>query len=351
MEYECPVCGVLVDQNATECPACGEVFAVDDVDQNQDVQDIQEVPPEEAGESEEPPEETNDVTSPEDISETCPLCGGNRYSPESGDLVSCLDCGNVYTKQFPAGGTENSWKWKFWIGLVFILIGDFGFALASYLHNVYRWSPLGDLYLGYGWMDSLLGAVGVIIFIIGLILFAWSFKRERVVQCPNCKVHMLESDLLPPPEDEEDEVTLEGVIEDLEEEVLECPNCGASTGIFDKECPSCGVPFEVVEDVVEMDEHAEVFTEDDVQLSDGPVIEESVVGEELIEEQVIMESLEYKEEQDEIEDNGTMALLDEMESELELDEDGHTECPGCGTIIDGNDPECPICGEQINGGG
>ena len=178
-------------------------------------------------------------------SDGCPSCGSEEYTAQKSDMVSCNNCGNVYLKDDLLDGPDTSWKWKFWGGLILILVGDFGFAFVSYIHNVARWSPLGEMYLGYGRLDSMLGAVGVIIFIVGLFLFAWSFKRDREVDCPSCGVHIRESDLLPVPEEEEPEteVRISDVMGEIED-VAECPQCSAPTSIFDIECSVCGVEFD-----------------------------------------------------------------------------------------------------------
>ena len=270
----CPLCGTVVDADVSECPSCGEQFspvegaaAEPEYDEETVTEETQElfVPdevPEEKPESDmglcetcgtalsddgkcpecQPPEEGAKA------SDGCPLCGSKSYTKESGDLVSCSGCGNVYVKKdFEPEG--QNWKWKFWIGLVFILVGNVGVALGSYIHNVFRWSPLGRMYLGYGWLDQMVGVVGIVIFILGLILFAWSFKREREVQCPSCKVIIRESqfDIYEPEEEEEElpkEVAVKSALDEIGE-MVECPSCGASVSMFDTSCPSCGTLFEL----------------------------------------------------------------------------------------------------------
>ena len=159
-----------------------------------------------------PPEISDEAT------DGCPICGSGSFTVESGDLVSCGDCGNVYIRK-EYGGAEQSWKWKFWVGLVFIVVGDIGIALGSYVHNVLEWSPLGSMYLGYGFLDQLVGIVGIVLFVVGLILFAWSFKREREVQCPSCKVIVLEEQLTEAEEEEEDIIPEELAVESALEEI------------------------------------------------------------------------------------------------------------------------------------
>ncbi len=304
--------------------------------------------------------------------DVCPSCGSKDYTLQKGDLVSCDNCGNVYIHENKIDGPDNSWKWKFWGGLILILVGDFGFALASYLHNALRWSPLGDMYLGYGWMDSMLGGLGVVIFIVGLVLFAWSFKRDREVDCPSCGVHIKESDLLPiPDEDEiepEDEIKLSDVMGEIED-VAECPQCGAPSTIFDIECSDCGALFdteEFDEDIIEDEFMEDEFTDDVISetIIEEEVVEEEIAEiEELTEEQMIIDSLELKDDsalepETEIPLNGkSQEVLEEMESELELDEDGLDlgedsgyECPECSSVIDKGAKECPVCGNSMAGG-
>ncbi len=295
----------------------------------------------------------------DESSEGCPSCGSMDHTSQQGDLVSCDNCGNVYVHEIKIDGPDTSWKWKFWLGLVFILVGDFGFALASYLHNVVQWSPLGEMYLGYGWMDSMLGGVGVVIFIVGLVLFGWSFKRDREVDCPSCGVHINESDLLPVPDEDEfepeEEIRLSDVMGEIED-VAECPECGSPTTIFDIECSDCGALF----DTEEFEE--EIIDDEFIGEETSEIIEEEVIEiEELSEDQIIIDSLELKDVEPEAEmeaplNGKSLEVLEAMESELELEDedelnlDSGFECPECASIIDHGAKECPVCGNAIAGG-
>lgn len=342
----CKTCDAALSQDAEVCEACGEA-----------VSPIEEEP---------------------EKSDGCPSCGCSEFTPQKGDMVSCNDCGNIYLIEDVIDGPDTSWKWKFWGGLILILIGDFGFAFISYVHNVARWSPLGDMYLGYGRVDSMLGAVGVTIFIVGLVLFAWSFKRDREVDCPSCGIHIKESELLPVPEEEEPEteVRISDVMGEIED-VAECPNCSAPTSIFDIECSVCGVEFEAEgfdEEVLD-DEFSEADPIDGEYIEEVTVeeTEEVIEGEFNEEDQLIMDSLELKEEEPEVPvieepeftpDN--LDVLESMESELELDGDGLGgeldmdinkepdalfECPECSSTIEPGSKECPVCGSYIDTGG
>ncbi len=318
------------------------------------------------------------TVSKEEEADGCPSCGAKEFTAQKNDMVSCNNCGNIYLKDDQLDGPDTSWKWKFWGGLIMILVGDFGFAFVSYVHNVARWSPLGEMYLGYGRMDSMLGAVGVIIFIVGLFLFAWSFKRDREVDCPSCGIHIRESDLLPVPEEEEEtktDIRISDVMEEIED-IAECPQCGAPTSIFDIECSVCGVEF----DTEGFDE--EILDEDfsEIEVGEGEFIEEVTVEEtvevingEFDEESLIMDSLELKEEELEepvVEDPDApdnLELLESMESDLDIDDASlgegldknlgdvpklaTFECPECDSAIEPGSKECPVCGSYIDTGG
>ncbi|KYK26211.1 MAG: hypothetical protein AYK23_03225 [Candidatus Proteinoplasmatales archaeon SG8-5] len=404
------MCGSVVDASATECQNCGEPFApVDDegfttapveteevatgeevvedeyaeeepmapedelseesfegdtefiegeeFDEDSEFpDDLEEGELEITEEFEEETTELGDEEAPEPAmvsSEGCPICGSKLFTVESGDLVSCDDCGNVYIKKEELLPPEQNWKLKFWVGLIFIIIGDIGVALGSYVHNVYRWSPLGDLYLGYGWLDQAVGIVGVIIFILGLLLFAWSFKRDRLVTCPSCKVVIRELELLPYEEEEEPEQEAEDIETAVEEigEIGECPHCGAQVSVFDEVCANCDSPLGQTEEFEVTEELTEEVSEEEPEVEpEGPVD-----ASELDETDIIMESLEYLEEEVQAEeeipeenDEGLKALR-EIEEEFGDTEEEAT-CPECGMLIEPGAPNCPICGADLTGG-
>ena len=378
-EFVCPMCGTSVGADVVECPGCGEKFTpIEDETTDLDDEFIEEPSIEDEDVYEETTyEESEEVLEvPEDVGEVaycpdcdtqldedgncptcsppvhtdeatdgCPICGSKSFSVESGDLVSCSDCGNVYIRK-EYGGIEQSWKWKFWVGLVFILVGDLGVALGSYVHNVMGWSPLGQMYLGYGWIDQIVGVVGIVLFTLGLILFAWSFKREREVQCPSCKVIVQESQLTEAEPEEEEEVPEELAVETaLEEigEVMECPACGAEVSMFDTSCPSCGVLFEIE------DEYDDEY-EEPLEEPEEAEPEKLLSGSEIDENELVMESLELEEP----EINGeSLEALDELESSLEesLDDLDMNTCPSCGAIVGKGLDTCPGCGATLNGEG
>ena len=300
-----------------------------------------------------------ECTSPEKIDEAidgCPICGSKNFIVESGDLVSCADCGNVYIRK-EYGGAEQSWKWKFWVGLVFIVVGDIGVALGSYVHNVMGWSPLGNMYLGYGWMDQLVGIIGIVLFVLGLVLFAWSFKRDREVQCPSCKVIILESELKEVEEEEEevipDELAVESALEEIGEAV-ECPSCGAEVSIFDTSCPNCGVLFEM-EDVFDQEPEDTESSGDFVEISENDEPVELKHGSELDVDEMIMESLELEGPPESVElDGDSLDALNELESAFDApleDEMEIISCPSCGAMIGKGLDTCPGCGATIGDDG
>ncbi len=299
-----------------------------------------------------PPEISDEAT------DGCPICGSGGFTVESGDLVSCGDCGNVYIRK-EYGGAEQSWKWKFWVGLIFIVVGDIGVALGSYVHNVVQWSPLGNMYLGYGWMDQLVGIVGIVLFVVGLVLFAWSFKREREVQCPSCKVIVLENQLTEAEDEEEDiipdELAVESALEEIDE-IVECPSCGEEVSMFDTSCGSCGAMFEMEDEFDEELVEPEDLLEEPAD--EEPADEEPAEikhGSELDENEMVMESIELDGPEESVELNGdTKNALNELESALDTSLEDEMEivtCPSCGAMVGKGLDTCPGCGEPIDSEG
>jgi predicted amidophosphoribosyltransferase len=354
------MCGTVVDASVSECPGCGESFSPVEVSEETVTEEVQEltVPRDSAPEPEfgiceacdgplndegkcptcQPPERVAKA------SDGCPICAGKEFTKESGDLVSCTGCGNVYVrKQFEP--TPQSWKMKFWVGLIFIMIGNVGVALGSYVHNVMQWSPLGDMYLGYGWMDQIVGAIGIVLFILGLILFAWSFKREREIQCPSCKVVIRESEfeIYEPPEEEEvipKEVSVKSALDEIGE-MMECPSCGAEVSMFDSSCSNCGAVFEM--------DATEAELQPEFEIKEKPAPGKLLSASELDEDEMIMESLELEKDEDHLNGNG-MAALDELESAFEIPLEKGITCKTCGARVGKGLDTCPGCGEPLNGG-
>lgn len=364
-DFVCPMCGSAVNASASECPGCGEPFSSVEpkgtepefieetvTEVTEEFQDDKDTALPKFGSCEEcdsplAKDGSCPTCSPMEMaadgSDGCPLCSSTEFSVESGDLVSCSGCGNVYVRAEFEPPTQN-WKWKFWIGLVFILVGNVGVALGSYVHNVARWSPLGNLYLGYGWIDQFVGVIGIVLFILGLILFAWSFKREREVQCPSCKVIVREGQLteFEPEEEEElpESVAVESALEEIGE-MAECPSCGASVSMFDTSCSNCGEVFDIEMD---LEKAADVTAEET-----GPT--KYLSASELNEEEMVMDSLELETPQDEMELNGNgLAALNELESAFEqslAEKSGGMACPTCGATVGKGMKSCPGCGEAL----
>ncbi len=386
------MCGTDVGADVSECPGCGESFLSLDNDElapeqefyektiTEEIEEVMTAPDDELTVHEDvvqiiPEDEglavpevvdycpdcesqlADDGSCPgctssemsDEATDGCPICGSKSFTVESGELVSCGDCGNVYIlKEFT--GAEQSWKWKFWVGLIFIVVGDLGVALGSYVHNVLEWSPFGTMYLGYGWMDQLVGFVGIILFILGLVLFAWSFKREREVQCPSCKVIVLKEQLIEVEADEDEfvpeELAVESALKEIDE-VVECPSCGAEVSMFDASCGDCGVLFELEGELEE--EPVDDLVE---ELSEPIELER---GFDLNDDEMTMENLELDNSEESIELNGdNFEALDELESAFDVplvDDMAITTCPSCGVMVDNSLDACPGCGEALNGKG
>jgi rubrerythrin len=367
-EYTCPSCGSIVEREAKQCPICSEDFTNGATEAPATIGDENATPTDALEGTEVPyvcescgkdlPHGTAECPDCKDGSEPapdkdehvcCPVCGSLRYTVETGDLVKCDECGNAYVLPKPEPeGFFKSWKWKFWIGLTFILVGDFGFALASYIHNVLRWTFLGDMYLGYGWIDSLLGALGIVLFAVGIVLFAWSFKREREVKCGSCGVYILEKELIPTdePRTAPSEDSVKDVLTEIEGDIT-CPSCGKAVALFDENCPSCGhilvelkmsESFETVRDSSTTQEVP--VANDEISNGDGRELYESI------------ESLENvgtngnNGTNDASIENYIMEDLEKLEAKQEVP---GKECPSCGIVADPNSTECPVCGTSFKG--
>ena len=356
-DYVCPTCGSAIEKDSAQCPSCGESFtqepsASDDSATSDPALGVpticeecgKELPKGASGCPECGAVLKEPTYAPhEDI--CCPVCGSKHYTVETGDLVKCNDCGNAYALPRPdPEGFFKGWKWKFWIGLTFIVVGDFGFALASYVHNVLKWTFLGDMYLGYGWIDSLLGILGIVLFAVGILLFAWSFKREREVKCDSCGVYIMESELVPTkePTTAPTEDAVKDALSKIEEE-LTCPNCHKTVTLFDEKCDNCGqILIELTTTETEMTfERVETETI-------APEPEANGDG------RKSYESVESLEPQPEMENGGESVekfILQDLEEIESKDEAVGVECPSCGIMADKNATECPVCGTELNGGG
>ncbi len=403
------MCGGTVSASATECPSCGESFAPTTNGSTEPIaptaessgeplapiadgsgeplgplDEEGEPPAPESGEDEPVEETVTEVTeeyevpeaqppepgrckecdgilapdgtcptcsgeAPKDTSKGCPVCGKSEYTVESGNLVSCIECGNVYVRpQYEE--KAQSWKWKFWVGLVFILFGNVGVALGSYVHNVVQWSPLGALYLGYGWIDQFVGILGIVIFILGLILFAWSFKRDREVTCPSCKVTVKESDLTIYIPEETEEVPESAAIESALEEIgemAECPTCGQAVSIYDTTCPNCGEVFDLkIQDSETPEQPPETPEQPPEEPSEpGRLLNAS----EIDHDEIIMDSLELETPENGL-DGDSLKALSELESDFDTAVEkgqGGVTCSTCGARVGQGIDTCPGCGAAI----
>ncbi|MBI5000125.1 MAG: zinc ribbon domain-containing protein [Euryarchaeota archaeon] len=329
----CAACGADLAEGAAECQSCGEK-APTEAEPNKCPKCEAELPLD----TTECPGCGTKVEPKYRPGHVCPVCGSDKYTPESGDLVKCNECGNVYVRADDEEGILKGWKWKFWLGLAFIAIGDFGFALASYLHNVARWSPIGDMYLGYGWLDTLLGAVGITLFALGVVLFGWAFRREKTVECPSCGEVIFEHELKVEEEREADKDEIDKALEEIES-VIECPNCGENCTLFDTSCPNCGMALS--------EEGASPAEE---KLGDiEPGLDDTLPKDKAFEDALIKDIESAADETVATQEPAVEEkILESLESLEPKDIEG-VECPSCGIMVGKDAGECPVCGTKLGG--
>ena len=141
---ECPVCGAIIPADAKVCPECGAVFEEEE---------------EEGGVELEEEEETEEEFGEEE----------GEYGEEEENE------GEVK----PAKADKR----MFWAGLITLLIGSQGIALGSLVHNTLKigthdsgWG--NPSYKVYGYLDQIVGIVGIIITLIGIFLLIMYMKKQ-----------------------------------------------------------------------------------------------------------------------------------------------------------------------------
>jgi rubrerythrin len=348
-EYVCPSCGSVIAKDSSQCPICGESFTTEPAGKFDAELAVPATCQKCGGEIPEGRDKCPACAKAEkhdhgeDDHATCPVCGSFHYEVQTGDLVKCRDCGNAYVLVKPAEGFFTGWKWKFWIGLTFILVGDFGFALASYIHNVLKWTFLGDMYLGYGWIDSLLGVLGIVLFAVGIVLFAWSFRREREVKCTSCGVYIMENELVPTeePKTAPSEAAVKAALSEIEEE-LACPNCGKTVALFDEKCPSCG---QILVELTMEEKFESVEPQDAAPAPEQPL---NGNGERLLQTIESLDENAPPAEEGVSVEKFIMDDLEKMESQHDVAAAGK-DCPECGITCDAGATECPVCGASLKG--
>ena len=333
---ECAVCGEGIPEGAEECPSCGTKVLAEAAEP--EVNRCPKCDAELPLDATECPSCGSKVEPKYRPGHVCPVCGSDKYTPESGDLVKCNECGNVYVRADEEDGILKGWKWKFWLGLAFIAIGDFGFALVSYLHNVARWSPIGNMYLGYGWLDTMLGALGIVLFALGVILFGWAFRREKTLECPSCGEVIFEHELKAEEVKEADRAEIDKALEEIES-VIQCPSCGANCTLFDTVCTNCGAALSeegtpsAEEKLGDVEPGMDDTLPKDKAFEDALIKDiESAAEEPVAPEQSVMEE----------------KILESLESLEPKDIEG-VECPSCGIMVGKDASEGPVCGQKLGG--
>ena len=125
---ECPSCHATVTLEATECPRCGEQFEPD----------------------------TTEPAEPVKAAEAEAAAASTKSKP---------------------GFRE---KLLFYAGIVLILLGGPGIALGSWLHDVLRISVMNyNAFDVFGGVNRLVMAAGLIVVIVGVVLFILSLRFSR----------------------------------------------------------------------------------------------------------------------------------------------------------------------------
>ena len=107
----------------------------------------------------------------------CPMCG-SAVPPEAVECPSCSE--PLSPEAFEVRGQmSKKSKLLFYSGVLLVLIGGPGVALGSWLHDILK-IPIGTYdSWEWGWVNSLVAAVGIVILVIGIILLILSLPRSE----------------------------------------------------------------------------------------------------------------------------------------------------------------------------
>jgi parallel beta-helix repeat protein len=141
-------------------------------------------------------------------------------------------------------------------------------------------------------------------------------------------------------EEKEDEAEdLDEVGTEAEEDILECPECGAVMDLGEKSCVECGVEFDLEDEEIT---ETEIENEDELgEISEDTEVEEVTEGDELapedIEEMPVDEDLDLGEEKPDMEDMDDIEEPIKEKPELAEESEIAKEEPGSETESDSND--------------
>jgi hypothetical protein len=108
----------------------------------------------------------------------CPICGTNV--PD--DANECPKCGEPFTAEAIKNSIsekERGSKRLFWAGIILVLVGGPGVALGSWLHDLLGIPIGGTAFDTFGWLNSLVSIVGIIILVIGIIFLILSLPKLK----------------------------------------------------------------------------------------------------------------------------------------------------------------------------
>ncbi len=110
----------------------------------------------------------------------CPSCG----APVDADAKECPKCGEFFDASALQGEAEGEApkegsrkeRFLFYAGVLLVLAGGPGIALGSWLHDILRIPIVGSAYDAFGWVNRFVAAIGLVVFIVGIVLLVLSMR-------------------------------------------------------------------------------------------------------------------------------------------------------------------------------
>jgi len=163
----CPVCDAQIPIDAEKCPLCSAIFKTHIM------------------------EEPSTSHREEKTTAFCPICDaqislGTEKCPNCGLDFKTATMEEVVKKQQPPIAEEpkpvdkfknlRRDKILFYLGIILMLVGGYGLAFGSWLHDVLRVPIMGDSYDAFGWINVYFTIAGVIVLFIGMAFLLLSLR-------------------------------------------------------------------------------------------------------------------------------------------------------------------------------